>query len=40
MYVPRDALQSCKMRLPGVMHMEADLLDSIGDVWMSECEVL
>jgi hypothetical protein len=35
-----DALYHDEVRLPGIMYMEADLLDDIGDVEASECKVL
>jgi hypothetical protein len=34
--IAQDALDKCKMRLPWVMHKQTDLLDSIGDIRMSE----
>jgi hypothetical protein len=38
--VPHDPRHSDEMRLPRGVHMEAHLLDSIGDVRMGEDEVL
>jgi len=38
--VPENALQSAQMRFPGVMHVQADLLNSIRNVWSGEGEVL
>jgi hypothetical protein len=38
--VPQDALHRGEMRLPRVMHVEAHLLDGVGDVRPSEDEVL
>jgi hypothetical protein len=35
-----DALYHGEVRLPGIMYMEADLLDDIGDVEASEHKVL
>ena len=40
MEVAEDPLQSGAMRLPRVMHMEADPLNRIGDVRPGEGEVL
>ena len=40
MKVPENALQSAQMRFPGVMHVQADLLNSIRNVWSGEGEVL
>jgi hypothetical protein len=28
------------MRLPGIMHMEVDLLDNVSDVEVGECHIL
>jgi hypothetical protein len=38
--VAQDALESGKMGLPWGVHMEADLLDGVGDVGPGEGEVL
>jgi hypothetical protein len=38
--VAENALHSAKMRLPRVMHIEADLLNSISNVRTSEGEIL
>jgi len=38
--VAKNALHSARMRLPGVMHVEAHLLDSISDIWTSKSEIL
>jgi hypothetical protein len=38
--VPKDALHSHEMRLTGVVHMEAHLLDHVGNVKPGEGEVL
>jgi hypothetical protein len=33
-------LHGGKVGLPGIMHMEADVLDGIGDVREGKCQVL
>jgi hypothetical protein len=38
--VAKDSLGCSKVNLPGIMHVQADLLDSIGDVRSGEGEVL
>jgi hypothetical protein len=38
--VAKEALQRSKVGLPWVMHMEADLLDNIGEICLSESGVL
>jgi hypothetical protein len=38
--VPKDPFCSNKVSFPGVMHMQTDLLNSVGDVRPSEGEVL
>jgi hypothetical protein len=38
--VAEDVLHTCEMGLTGVVHMEADLLDHVGDVKLGEGEVL
>jgi hypothetical protein len=38
--VPEDELRSYKMGLMGVVHLEAHLLDRVGDVRPSEGELL
>jgi hypothetical protein len=38
--IVKEALQRSKVWLPWIMHMEADLLDSLGDIWPGESEVL
>jgi hypothetical protein len=38
--VATKALQRSKMGLPRIMHMETDLLDSVGEVRPDESEVL
>jgi hypothetical protein len=38
--VPQDPLHRDEVRLQRVVHVEADLLDDVGDVWPSEDEVL
>jgi hypothetical protein len=30
--IPEDALHSAEMRLPGVMHVEADLLNNVCNI--------
>jgi hypothetical protein len=37
--VAKKTLQGSKMGLPRIMHMEADLLDSVGEVRPGESEV-
>jgi hypothetical protein len=38
--VAKDPLGCNKVNFPGIMHVQADLLDSIGDVRPGECEIL
>jgi hypothetical protein len=38
--VAKKALQRSKVWLPWIMHMEADLLDSVGEIRPGESEVL
>jgi hypothetical protein len=38
--VPKDALRGCEMGLMGVVHVEAHLLDRVGNVGPGEGEVL
>uniref|UniRef100_A0A0A9C880 Uncharacterized protein n=1 Tax=Arundo donax TaxID=35708 RepID=A0A0A9C880_ARUDO len=38
--VAQNALKGGKMRLSGIMHMKADLLDRIGDIRLGEGEIL
>jgi hypothetical protein len=38
--IPEDPLHSSEVRFSGVMHEQAHLLNSEGDVWMSESEVV
>jgi hypothetical protein len=38
--VAEEALESSEVRLPGIMHVKADLLNYIYDVRPDECEVL
>ena len=38
--VPENPLESSEMRLPWIMHVQTDLLNSISDVWSGEGEVL
>jgi hypothetical protein len=38
--VPKDPLGSHKVNFPGIMHVKADLLDSIRNVGSSKCQVL
>jgi hypothetical protein len=38
--VPEEALESREVRLSGIMHVKADLLNCIGDVRPGEGEVL
>ena len=40
MKVSKNTLDSSEMRLPRIMHMEAYLLNCIGDVWASERQIL
>jgi hypothetical protein len=40
LHVAKDPLQSRQVRSPWGMHMEADLLNSIGNIRSSEREVL
>jgi hypothetical protein len=38
--VAKDPLGSNQMNLTGIMHMEANLLDSVGDVRPCESQIL
>ena len=38
--IAQDALQSHQVRLPWIMHVQTDLLDSISNIWPSERQVL
>ena len=38
--IAKNPLQGSKVRLPGVVHMKADLLNSIRNVWTGEGQVL
>jgi len=38
--VPEDALQSDEVRLPRIMHVEANLLNSVGNIWSGEGQIL
>jgi hypothetical protein len=38
--VAQDVLHRGEVRLSGIMHMKANLLDVIGDVGVGECQVL
>ena len=38
--ISQNLLESGQMRLPRIMHMKTDLLDSICDVWTGEGQVL
>ena len=38
--VAKDPLESSEVWLPGIMHMETDLLNCIGDVRQGEGEIL
>ena len=38
--VAEEPLQSSEVWLPGVMHMEADLLNLISDIWPGEGKVM
>jgi hypothetical protein len=38
--VAEEALESHEVGLPGVVHIETDMLHDIGDVWPGEGEVL
>jgi len=38
--IAKDALQSRQVRCPRIMHVEADLLNSIGNVWPCEGQIL
>jgi hypothetical protein len=38
--VPKDAFRDCEMGLTGVVHVEAHLLDRVGNVGPGEDEVL
>jgi hypothetical protein len=40
MEVPKDAFYSREMGLTGVLHVETHLLDRVGNVGLSEGEVL
>jgi hypothetical protein len=36
----QNVFHGSEVGLPGVMHVEADLLDGVGDVRVGECQVL
>jgi hypothetical protein len=38
--IAEGALQSREVGLPGIVHMETDLLHGVGDVWPGEGEAL
>jgi hypothetical protein len=38
--VPKNPIDQGEMRLPWVLHIEADLLDGISNVQTGECEIL
>jgi len=38
--VPEYALQSYQMRLPRIMHIEADLLNGIGNIWSGQSQIM
>jgi hypothetical protein len=38
--IVQDVLHCSEVRLSGIMHMKANLLDEVGDVWAGECQVL
>jgi hypothetical protein len=38
--IAQDMLHHGEVRLPGIMHVEADLLDGVGDVGVGERQVL
>ena len=40
LHVAEDALDQREMRLAGIVHEEAHLLDRVGEVETSECQVL
>lgn len=40
MDVPKDALESSKVELTGIMHVKIDLLNGIGDIRPSDGQVL
>jgi hypothetical protein len=39
-WIAQDMLQRGEVRVPGIMHVEVDLLDGGGDVWTGDCQVL
>ena len=39
-YVAQDPLESNEVWLSGIMHVEANLLNNIGNIWPGEGEVL
>jgi hypothetical protein len=39
-WIAQDVLQCGEVRVPGIMHLEVDLLDGGGDVWTGDCQVL
>ena len=40
MKVLENALQIAQMRFPGIIHVQADLLNSIRNIWSGEGEIL
>jgi hypothetical protein len=38
--IAQDVLHRGEVRLPGITHVEGDLLDDVGDVRMGECQVV
>jgi hypothetical protein len=38
--IPKNALQSAQMRFLGIVHVQADLLNCISDIWPGEGEIL
>lgn len=40
MHVEQNVLHGDEMRLPKILHVEANVLYYIGDIWTSECEVM
>jgi hypothetical protein len=38
--ITQDVLHRGEVRLPEIMHMKANLLDSVGDVEAGECQLL
>jgi hypothetical protein len=38
--ISKDTLDQGKMRLTRIMHVEANLLYNISNVWPSECQIL